>query len=75
MILDYVGAGAIDTAGNLLAEEGLISSIVDPRARDELGGQYVWVRPDATDLHALSGLAPIGGGTPGDGVVGHHLPP
>lgn len=60
VILDFVGGAAIDTAGSLLADEGTVSSIVDPRARDELGGQYVWVRPDATDLHALSGLAQEG---------------
>lgn len=60
VILDYVGGQAIDTARELLGDGGIVTSIVDPRARDEFGGQYVWVRPDATDLAVLAGLAQDG---------------
>lgn len=56
VILDYVGGEAVDTAPDLLADGGRIVSITDPRARDELGGAYVWVRPDADDLADLATL-------------------
>lgn len=62
LILDYVGGEAIDTARELLAPGGVITSIVDDRARTELGGHYVWVRPDAADLAELGRLA-------GEGVL------
>lgn len=60
VILDYVGGEAIDTAPELLAPGGRIVSITDARARTELGGDYVWVRPDAADLAELSALADEG---------------
>lgn len=60
VILDYVGGAAIDTAPDLLAPGGTVVSITDARARDELGGQYVWVRPDTTDLADLADLAARG---------------
>ncbi|TNC22020.1 NADP-dependent oxidoreductase [Mumia zhuanghuii] len=56
VILDYVGGEAVDTAPDLLADGGRIVSITDARARDELGGEYVWVRPDADDLARLATL-------------------
>jgi NADPH2:quinone reductase len=56
VILDYVGGEAVDIAPDLLADGGRIVSITDARARDELGGEYVWVRPDADDLAELAAL-------------------
>jgi NADPH2:quinone reductase len=60
VILDYVGGQAIDTAAELLAPGGTVVSITDARARDELGGQYVWVRPDPAGLAELADLAARG---------------
>ncbi|HEY9291245.1 MAG TPA: NADP-dependent oxidoreductase [Microlunatus sp.] len=60
VILDYVGGAAIDTVPRLLKEGGVVASITDARARDEFGGQYVWVRPDAADLAELADLAARG---------------
>ena len=59
-ILDFVGNGALDTVPQLLREGGTVASITDPAARDEYGGQYVWVRPDAEDLAELAQLAADG---------------
>lgn len=56
VILDYVGGQAIDTAPALLAHGGTITSITDARARTELGGNYVWVRPDSAQLAELGQL-------------------
>jgi len=60
VVLDYVGGQAIETAPTLLRPGGTIASITDARARDELGGQYVWVRPDSADLAHLADLAARG---------------
>jgi NADPH2:quinone reductase len=60
VVLDYVGGQAIETAPALLRPGGTIASITDARARDELGGQYVWVRPDSADLAHLANLAARG---------------
>lgn len=60
VVLDYVGGQAIETAPALLRAGGTIVSITDARARDELGGQYVWVRPDSADLAHLADLAARG---------------
>lgn len=60
VVLDYVGGEAIDTAPAVLAPGGTVASIVDARARDELGGHYVWVRPSSQDLAELAALADAG---------------
>ncbi|WP_108718607.1 NADP-dependent oxidoreductase [Miniimonas sp. S16] len=60
VVLDYVGGAAIDATPALLAEGGTVVSVADPRARTELGGHYVWVRPDAADLAELGALAADG---------------
>lgn len=60
VILDYVGSAALDTVPELLRAGGTVTSIVDARSRDEFGGQYVWVRPDARELTELAGLAADG---------------
>lgn len=56
VVLDYGGSDAVATAPQVLAPGGTIASIVDAKARDDLGGHYVWVRPDAEDLAALGTL-------------------
>ena len=48
------------TARGVLAAGGVVASIVDAAARDELGGHYVWVRPSAEDLDALTALLDAG---------------
>lgn len=60
VILDYVGGDALDTVPDLLRDGGTVASITDARARDEFGGQYVWVRPDAADLAELARLGEAG---------------
>jgi NADPH2:quinone reductase len=60
VILDYVGGPAVDTAAELLAPGGTIASITDARARADLGGHYVWVRPDPAGLAELADLAARG---------------
>jgi NADPH:quinone reductase-like Zn-dependent oxidoreductase len=60
VILDYVGGQAIDTAAELLRPGGTVASITDARARDELGGLYVWVRPDPEGLAEIADLAARG---------------
>ena len=45
-------------------EKAAVASITDARARDEFGGHYVWVRPDAADLAELARLADAGNLTP-----------
>lgn len=56
VILDFVGGQAIDTAPLLLARGGTIASITDARALTELGGHYIWVRPDSEQLGELARL-------------------
>ncbi|WP_454050635.1 NADP-dependent oxidoreductase [Cellulomonas sp. Marseille-Q8402] len=60
VVLDYVGGQAMDTVTDLLRPGGTVVSITDARARDEFGGQYVWVRPDTADLTALADLVAQG---------------
>lgn len=60
IILDFVGGEAMDTAGELLAPGGTVTSITDARARTVHGGHYVWVRPDADDLAELAQLVADG---------------
>jgi NADPH2:quinone reductase len=59
-ILDFVGNGALDTVPQLLRAGGTVASITDPAARDEYGGQYIWVRPNPEDLAELAQLAADG---------------
>lgn len=60
VVLDYVGGQAMDTVADLLRPGGTVVSITDARARDEFGGQYVWVRPDPAGLAELADLAARG---------------
>lgn len=56
VVLDFFGGGAVAQSAPLLKAGGTMTSIMDATARDEHGGQYVWVRPSADDLHALGAL-------------------
>ncbi len=60
VVLDYVGGDAIDSVPDVLRDGGTVASIIDARARDEFGGEYVWVRPDAADLAELGRLGDAG---------------
>ncbi len=60
VVLDYAGGDALDSTSQLLRDGGFVVSIADPRARDEFGGVYAWVRPDAAQLAALAQLAADG---------------
>lgn len=66
VILDFAGVDAMDTVPQLLKKGGNVTSILDARARDEFGGQYVWVRPDPADLAELARLV-------ADGVISVEL--
>ena len=44
----------------VLRDGGTVASITDARARDELGGHYVWVRPDTAELAELARLGDEG---------------
>ncbi|SFD24136.1 NADP-dependent oxidoreductase [Streptomyces aidingensis] len=58
--LDFAGAGAAEASLPLLRSgPGRLVSIVDPGVT-ELGGEYVWVRPDAEGLAELGRLADAG---------------
>jgi NADPH:quinone reductase-like Zn-dependent oxidoreductase len=58
--LDFVGGEAVAASAELLADGGTIASVTDPTARTEHGGHYVWVRPSAADLDALTALFDAG---------------
>ncbi|ETA05166.1 MULTISPECIES: NADP-dependent oxidoreductase [Gordonia] len=60
VVLDYVGGDALDSVPGVLRDGGTVASITDARARDEFGGEYVWVRPDSADLAALARLGDAG---------------
>lgn len=58
--LDFVGGDAVATSAELLSDPSAVTSIADPTARTEHGGQYVWVRPSAAGLEALTALFDAG---------------
>ncbi|MFD6093015.1 NADP-dependent oxidoreductase [Oerskovia sp. NPDC060338] len=60
VVLDYIGGEALATTPDVLREGGTVASVVDAAARDELGGHYVWVRPDVEGLTELARLADAG---------------
>ncbi|WP_062136770.1 NADP-dependent oxidoreductase [Demequina aestuarii] len=55
-IIDFAGGASLDGTVALLAPEGVVASVADPRAATEFGGHYIWVRPDADDLAELATL-------------------
>jgi NADPH:quinone reductase-like Zn-dependent oxidoreductase len=56
---DLVGGEALTVSRELVADPGRIASIVETAVLD-IGGRFVWVRPDAADLAALGELADTG---------------
>jgi NADPH2:quinone reductase len=60
VVLDFFGSGAVAQSAPLLKAGGAMTSILDASARDEHGGQYVWVRPSTDDLTALGALIESG---------------
>jgi NADPH:quinone reductase-like Zn-dependent oxidoreductase len=59
-VLDLAGGDALDTTGELLRRPGRVVSVTEPRVKDDFGGVYVFVRPDVTQLGALSELVEAG---------------
>ncbi|MET7838214.1 NADP-dependent oxidoreductase [Streptomyces sp. NPDC005356] len=55
-VFDTVGGEALKASADLLAPGGGLASIADASVVD-LGGRYVFVRPDAADLARLADLA------------------
>ncbi|MFE6758421.1 NADP-dependent oxidoreductase [Streptomyces sp. NPDC057684] len=55
-VFDTVGGEALKVSAGLLAPGGRLASIADASVVD-LGGRYVFVRPDAADLARLADLA------------------
>jgi NADPH:quinone reductase-like Zn-dependent oxidoreductase len=51
--LDLVGGDALEATPGLLAGDGRVGSIVDPVKVADLGGRYVFVRPDGEMLARL----------------------
>lgn len=60
VIIDFAGGASLDSTPALLRDGGRVASITDPRARDEFGGQYIWVRPDSAQLAGLAQLVADG---------------
>lgn len=58
-VLDLVGGAALTATAEVLAPKARVASVADPGVT-ELGGQYVFVRPDTADLTALVDLVEQG---------------
>ncbi|WP_030484854.1 NADP-dependent oxidoreductase [Nocardioides aequoreus] len=58
-VLDLIGGDALDDAPRQVEGGTRIVSVIDPAVRD-LGGTYVFVRPDREGLEALAALADDG---------------
>lgn len=59
-VLDFVGGGVAEESLPLAGGPGRVVSIADPSVQ-ELGGHWLWVRPDSGDLAELARLADDGG--------------
>jgi len=58
-VLDLVGGDTLADAPAQVRDPARIASIIDPAVRD-LGGRYVFVRPDQHDLEELARMADAG---------------
>ncbi|WP_448625102.1 NADP-dependent oxidoreductase [Geodermatophilus sp. URMC 64] len=58
-VLDLVGGDTLADAPRQVRDPARIASVVDPGVR-ELGGRYVFVRPDQHDLEELARMADAG---------------
>ena len=59
-VLDLVGGDTLEASPSLLAPGGRLASVRAPDKVKELGGRYVFVRPDAGQLTELSRLVDAG---------------
>jgi NADPH:quinone reductase-like Zn-dependent oxidoreductase len=59
-VLDLVGGETLDDAPRQLRDGRRIASVIDPEKVIELGGRYVFVRPEREHLDALAALADEG---------------
>lgn len=59
-VLDLVGGDALQASPELLRTPGRLVSVVDAQTVLELGGSYVFVRPDVEQLVELARLADAG---------------
>lgn len=59
-VVDLVGGAALADAPKQLKDPSRIASIIDAKTVLELGGRYVFVRPDRDHLHALAALVDDG---------------
>ena len=59
-VLDLVGGETLEASPSMLASGGRLASVRDPDKVKELGGRYVFVRPDAGQLTELSRLVDAG---------------
>lgn len=59
--IDLIGGDALEATPALLADGGRTASSIDADKVKELGGRYVFVRPDAEMLARLLGLVADGG--------------
>ncbi len=60
VVLDLIGGEALAATPELMAPEGRVASIIDPGTVADLGGRYVFVRPDAEMLARLVGYVAEG---------------
>jgi NADPH:quinone reductase-like Zn-dependent oxidoreductase len=56
-VVDLVGGAALDASPRLLRSGGRLVGVTDARRVRELGGRYVFVRPDRAQLNELGELA------------------
>lgn len=59
-VLDLVGGEALADAPNQVKDTRRVASIIDPQAVLEMGGRYVFVRPERAHLDALAALVDAG---------------
>lgn len=60
VVLDLVGGDALEDAPNQVKDTSRIASIIDAQKVLELGGHYVFVRPERDHLEALATLVEAG---------------
>jgi NADPH:quinone reductase-like Zn-dependent oxidoreductase len=59
-VLDLVGGDALSDAPDQVRDPSRIASVIDPTTAREIGGTYVFVRPDRDTLDALARLVDEG---------------
>jgi len=59
-VLDLVGGDALADAPNQVKDTARVASIIDPQTVLEMGGRYVFVRPERAHLDALAALSDEG---------------